>query len=273
MKLGTMFIIVSYVWFSSPVYGLKVTLVNRCPLPIWPAVTGSPATGASFSPMKLLAENSSLSSSQYFSNVTFEISPPWSGRLWAREGCDDNGAICIVGSCSGKRDCRAGLSSDNTTLVELTVAEEYVNYDISLVDGHTRPVRMSFPDFSVPGKRDCSSRECLAPADLGRRADGSVRCPPRNRWAMPPGKPLPTIGIADNNRRPIMACLSDCTVNRDERSCCTGKFNSPTECPPTSLFFREVCPEAFSFAYHDSENRQCNRKTASLMMLVEFCPQ
>lgn len=116
------------------VQGLEVTLINRCHVPIWPAVHGHPIWGAALAPVKLCPDAHMGDLSQRCNEpsvVHFRIEAPWSGRIWPKTGCDEHGAVCDTGGCSNLQDCR-GFSSDNTTLVELTVERDLVNYDISL---------------------------------------------------------------------------------------------------------------------------------------------
>jgi hypothetical protein len=97
----------SFVLLSSlfdPTSGLYVSFKNYCEdTPLWPVIEGSPPIGVL----------------EYgHSSDSFYIPVGWHGRLWADEDCDRNGVICNI--------------SKHVTLVEATVNQTIVWYDISL---------------------------------------------------------------------------------------------------------------------------------------------
>ncbi|KAG8384755.1 hypothetical protein BUALT_Bualt04G0151400 [Buddleja alternifolia] len=89
---------------------------NKCPCPIWPATapnTGHPviANGGFHLPP----------------NKTRKVHAPgdWSGRIWARTGCNFDSTIhnpaCETGDCDGKLECNGAIGLPPVTLVEVTL--------------------------------------------------------------------------------------------------------------------------------------------------------
>jgi hypothetical protein len=54
-------------------------------------------------------------------------------------------------------------------------------------------------------------------------------------------------------RPPFQPCLSPCSARGSPQDCCTGPYNSPEACEPSDYSKRakDVCPDAYSFAYDD----------------------
>lgn len=98
---------------------------NNCNSSILPAWTGQDLvskSNESFSPLPWILEPQDQMYIDFPSN--------WSGRIWARQNCTaDN--VCLVGDCNGQLDCN-GISSTNTTLIEFTIVDDRIYYDLSI---------------------------------------------------------------------------------------------------------------------------------------------
>ncbi|XP_010243261.1 PREDICTED: thaumatin-like protein 1 [Nelumbo nucifera] len=214
------------------------TFKNNCPYPVWPGVlTGqgsAPSTG-----FELVSRASS----------SIVISAPWSGRFWGRTFCSTNSGSfkCLTGDCgSGQVACNGAGAIPPASLVELTLATNGGKdfYDISLVDGYNLPV-----SIAPQGGSDCSAVSC--PANIN-----SV-CPSELSFTAPDGQ--------------VIGCRSACDKFKDPKYCCTGSYGSPSTCPPTnySMFFKNQCPQAYSYAYDDKTSTfTCTGSN----YLITFCP-
>lgn len=191
------------------------TIVNDCQSTLWPGVTpGDNFNGGGFP----------LRPGQ---SVVFNAPAGWSGRIWARTGCDFDSAgngSCETGACGSTLKC--GASGDPpATLAEFTLASLDF-YDVSLVDGFNVPVLVR----PVGGTGNCGQAGCTG--DL--RED----CPPE---------------LAMKVAGKTVACRSACNVFNTDEYCCRGQFGNSVTCLPTyySKKFKSACPTAYSYAYDD----------------------
>lgn len=209
---------------------LHVEIQNNCSYTVWAAAI--PGGGRRLDPK----ENWPLS---------FETASVRTGgsRIWARTNCSFDGAgrgTCETGDCGGVLECQ-GYGQPPNTLVEYTM-NQFNNqdfFDISLVDGFNVPVEFG----SVKSESQCTERIRCA-----RDINGD--CP----------RELRTPGGCNNAR----------TVYKTAQYCCTG-VNS-TACEPTvySLFFKDRCPDAYSYPYDDRTSTfTCPRANS---YQVVFCP-
>nr|XP_043611464.1 thaumatin-like protein 1b [Erigeron canadensis] len=219
------------------VYSSTFTIKNNCPYGIAPAtLTG---TGESISTGFELAPQASNA---------INIPGSWSGRVWARFQCSNDGKQfhCDSGDCgSGQVTCNGAGAVPPATLVEFTLhdANSKDFYDISLVDGFNLPV-------SVVPQGGCPTTNC--PSDI------NSRCPPE-------------LVVKDGAGRTV-GCKSACEAFHQPQYCCTDDHNTPETCPPTnySEFYKNLCPDAYSYAYDDqSSTFTCN---AGNDYLITFCP-
>ncbi|MFQ6647732.1 hypothetical protein Gotur_021564, partial [Gossypium turneri] len=139
---------------------------NKCPFPIWPgtaANAGHPviADGGFYLP----------------TGETRRIEAPWtwSGRIWARTGCNFNSnwqPACETGDCDGRLQCDGLIGTPPATLVQIALQGGKAKpdfYDVSLVDGYNLPVSISTRPFSPK----CAIGGCsenlnnLCPQELG----------------------------------------------------------------------------------------------------------
>lgn len=206
------------------VHSATITFRNNCRDTVWPATQtggGKPQlslTGFSLSPKE---------------TKSVGVPANWSGRIWARSSCatDSTGKIvCGTGDCgTGKIECNGATGVPPASLAEFTLGgfggKDF--YDISLVDGFNLPV-------SIKPKSGCKSTACAA--------NVNTNCPPE-------------LGVKANSGA-VIACKSACLAFNQPRYCCTGSFGSPATCPPTnySLIFKNLCPQAYSYAYDDKSS-------------------
>lgn len=176
--------------------------------------------------------------------------PGWSGRFWARTGCQFNSAgagKCLTGDCGGELQCRVGGSTP-ATLAEFTIGNSISEkdfYDVSLVDGYNVEVGVR----AVRGTGDCQYAGCVS--------DLNSRCPVE-------------LQVRDVNGV-IVACRSACEKFNTEEYCCFGKHSTPETCGPTgySQLFKEACPTAYSYAYDDPTS---TFTCSGANYIITFCP-
>jgi predicted Ser/Thr protein kinase len=135
-----------------------------------------------------------------------------------------------------------GYSQPPNTLAGFTVGQGQTkdSFDISLIDGFNVP--MDFLPVPVEGRSVCKGPRC--PANI------TLQCP--SELKAPGG------------------CKDACTVFNQDRYCCTG--NAASNCSSTnySIFFKKMCPDAYSYPKDDSSSTfSC---PASTNYQIIFCP-
>ncbi|GFQ04232.1 pathogenesis-related protein 5, partial [Phtheirospermum japonicum] len=205
------------------------TLQNSCSYTIWPGTLSG--NGAA-----LLGDGGF----QLPPGATIQLPAPpgWSGRFWARTGCNFDAAgngNCMTGDC--------GVS-----LVEFTIGgggEAKDFYDVSLVDGYNVALGVR----PSGGSGDCQYAGCVA--------DVNGNCPKE-------------LQVVDGGGA-VVACRSACAAFNTPEFCCTGDFATPNTCTPTrySELFKNACPTAYSYAYDDLTST-CT--CAGSDYLITFCP-
>ncbi|KAJ0010985.1 hypothetical protein Pint_34349 [Pistacia integerrima] len=121
---------------SQGVSAATFTFVNRCDYTIWPGIlanAGSPRLDSTG--FELLKDASR----------SFLAPTGWSGRFWARTGCNFDGSgagSCSTGDCgSGQVECNGLGAAPPATLAEFTLGTGGQDfYDVSLVDGYNLPM-------------------------------------------------------------------------------------------------------------------------------------
>ncbi|XP_021756117.1 thaumatin-like protein 1 [Chenopodium quinoa] len=268
------------------VESIAFTFKNNCPYTIWPGTL----SGAS-SPI-LSSTGFELPNGATF---TLDAPTPWSGRFWARSLChsdatgkfsitaslkgvsqrlkhkDDSVSTllarkrpilqthaistlllfsrCSTGDCgSGEKSCNGKGGAPPATLAEFTLGGSMNKdfYDISLVDGFNLPLSV------VPQgvTNECPATSCAA--------DLNTQCPDSLSFKDTKGS---TIG-----------CKSACLAFNQPQYCCTGEYKTPQTCPPTnqSLYFKNQCPQAYSYAYDDPTSTfTC---PTGVNYFITFCP-
>ncbi|OMO73717.1 Thaumatin [Corchorus olitorius] len=223
-----------------------ISIKNNCPYTIWPGIqTG--ANGAQ------LGTNSGFELAQQATR-SVDVPASWTaGRIWARTGCSSNSGTfsCATANCGPQVACNGAGGAPPATLAEFTLFDpnnaNQDTYDVSNVDGFNLPVSITPQGGSGATCRATSCAKdinAVCPAELAvKGSDGA------------------TIG-----------CKSACAAFGEPRYCCTNEFDKPETCPPTdySNFFKDQCPEAYSYAYDDpSSTFVCSGQPN---YLVTFCP-
>ncbi|XP_058069143.1 pathogenesis-related protein 5-like [Magnolia sinica] len=218
--------------------GTVFTLENRCSYTIWPGtLTGNGAALADGG--FTLPPGASMS---------FPAPPGWSGRFWARTGCNfdaSGNGPCSTGDCGGLLKCTGG-GAPPASLAEFTLVGDGGKdfYDVSLVDGYNVGVGIR----PSGGTGTCQYAGCVndlnanCPAELQVTASGAV-----------------------------VACRSACSAFGAPEFCCTGAHSSPSTCGPTqySEMFKNACPSAYSYAYDDASST-CTCTGSDYV--ITFCP-
>jgi hypothetical protein len=152
---------------SASMASCSFTISNYCTHTIWPGTMAGagtpqlPTTGFRLDPGQ---------------TVQIPAPPGWSGRIWARTGCnfstDGSGApagavACQTGDCGGGHmECGGTGGAPPATLFEITLGKgapaDQDFYDVSLVDGYNLPV------IAVPRARQgsCNTTGCNADLNL-----------------------------------------------------------------------------------------------------------
>ncbi|KAF3529976.1 hypothetical protein DY000_02036459 [Brassica cretica] len=236
------------------VYGVSsttFTVVNQCSYTVWPGLLSGagtaplPTTGFSLNPTE---------------TRVIQIPAAWSGRIWGRTLCTQDATTgkftCVTGDCgSSAVECSGSGAAPPATLAEFTLngAGGLDFYDVSLVDGYNIPmaiVPQGGGDASgVAG--NCTITGCV------KELNGP--CPAQLKVAT-------TTGTGDG-----VACKSACEAFGTPEYCCSGAFGTPDTCKPSeySLFFKNACPRAYSYAYDDGTS---TFTCAGADYLITFCP-
>ncbi|TXG64781.1 hypothetical protein EZV62_011775 [Acer yangbiense] len=213
------------------------TFVNKCDYTIWPGVLANAGSSTLDSTGFELPKDSSRS---------FLAPTGWSGRFWARTGCNFDGSgsgSCLTGDCgSGQVECNGLGAAPPATLAEFTLGTGGQDfYDVSLVDGYNLPMIVE----GSGGSGECAATGCVA--------DVNQQCPAELR-------------AGDGE-----ACKSACEAFGSPEYCCSGAFNTPATCKPSvySQMFKAACPKSYSYAYDDATSTfTCTGADYT----VTFCP-
>ena len=130
-----------------------------------------------------------------------------------------------------------------------------------LVDGHTQPLEVQFPNSK------CETRSCSVSPGLEMLNNSTYSCPMENIWYLggfPPGSA---------NASQIAGCKSNCSILDTDVACCKGEFNLPSTCKTdSSPALAEACPSAYSYAYSDQNRNVVSQCCSNLLMTITFCP-
>ncbi|KAJ0077698.1 hypothetical protein Patl1_35565 [Pistacia atlantica] len=209
---------------SQGVSAATFTFVNRCDYTIWPGVlanAGSPRLDSTG--FELLKDASR----------SFLAPTGWSGRFWARTGCNFDGSgagSCSTGDCgSGQVECNGLGAAPPATLAEFTLGTGGQDfYDVSLVDGYNLPMLVE----TSGGAGLCASTGCST--DLNQQCPAELR-----------------VGEGD-------ACKSACEAFGSPEYCCSGAFNTPASCKPSvySEMFKSACPKSLQLCVRRCHNQK-----------------
>uniref|UniRef100_A0A803MTN1 Uncharacterized protein n=1 Tax=Chenopodium quinoa TaxID=63459 RepID=A0A803MTN1_CHEQI len=208
--------------FFKGTFGATITTLNKCDYTIWPGVlsnAGSPDIGST---------GFELSSG---GSRSFQASPGWSGRIWARTRCGQDSTsgrwVCSTGDCrTGQLECTGSGATTPATLAEFTIGHgptDHDFYDVSLVDGFNVPMVIE----TEGGFDSCLPTGCAS--DLNQQCPSELR-------------------VAEGD-----ACNSACGAFATPEYCCSGTYASPSTCAPSqySKMFKLSCPHAYSYAFDD----------------------
>jgi hypothetical protein len=158
-------------------------------------------------------------------------SDDWVGRLWGRTHCteDDTGRFsCITGDCgSGKIECSTvPAGSSPVTMAEFKINKDgRYFFNVSLLDGYNLPLLV------LPSNKSCKKAGC------GEDLNGV--CPSKL-----------TVNSSDGK---IAGCRSACEAFGSQQYCCTGEYETPSTCKPTSYSqnFKKKCPNTYTYPLDD----------------------
>ncbi|KDP36620.1 hypothetical protein JCGZ_08436 [Jatropha curcas] len=228
-------------WGNCPsgVHPATLTFTNNCPYTVWPAT--------------VIRDGGRQLSTTGFELPTKATQPlydpaPFNGRFWGRTECstDSTGTDkCATGECgSGEISCNGAEGNPPVSLIELNLGKYYGQdfYDISLVDGFNVPVSIS--------PRGGFGNACI-PASCARNVNSN--CPNE-------------LAVKGQDGNSVIGCKSACVAFNRPEYCCTDT------CKPTnySKFFKNQCPQAYSYALDDSTSTfSC---TSGANYDITFCP-
>ncbi|KAK6936590.1 Thaumatin family [Dillenia turbinata] len=205
------------------------TITNNCPFTIWPGTLAGSGTP------QLPTTGFQLDCGQ---SLKILAVPGWSGRIWARTGCNFDGSgigTCQTGDCAGRLECDGVGATPPASLFEITLGQgtDKDFYDVSVVDGYNLPL-IAAPHGAYGG---CNATGCTSDINMG--------CP----------KELQVVG-AEIEEGAVVACKSACEAFGLDQYCCTGEFANPTTCQPSfySTIFKRACPRAYSYAFDDASS-------------------
>lgn len=230
--------------FISETEPASFKMVNKCRRTVWPGLL----SGANSPPLPTTGFELKSGKSR-----TITIPKSWSGRIWARTLCthhQNQTFSCVTGDCgSQKLECAGSGAAPPATLAEFTLngAGGLDFYDVSLVDGYNLPM-LVVPKGGRGG--GCGATGCLV--------DLNGACPAE-------------LKVAREGRGGSVACKSACEAFGDPRYCCSEAYATPDTCSPSvySLFFKHVCPRAYSYAYDDKTSTYT---CGSADYVIIFCP-
>ncbi|CAK9148293.1 unnamed protein product [Ilex paraguariensis] len=237
------FLTVTDLFISGVISSATFTIVNKCNYPVWPGIL----TNAGVAPLQTTGF-----ALQKGESKTINAPSSWGGRLWGRTQCSEDSTgkfTCVTGDCgSGKVDCAGAGAAPPATLAEFTLdgSGGMDFYDVSLVDGYNLPM-LVVPQGGTGV--NCRATGCVV--------DLNGACPSELK--------------VTSNDGAVAGCKSACVAFNQEQYCCSGAYNSPDICKPSSYsqVFKNACPSAYSYAYDDKTS---TFTCAGADYLISFCP-
>ncbi|KAF2124868.1 Osmotin, thaumatin-like protein [Dothidotthia symphoricarpi CBS 119687] len=291
---------------KAPITPLLIT--NRCPDDIWPGIGTQSGDGPSENGFKLQpgeSKNQTVSEDwqgRVWGRTNCSFNDDGTGPAQGR------GKACMSGDCNGVLNCAVG-GDVPVSLAEFTLdaGDGHTYYDISLVDGYNMPMAIVLQPLENVTLDDIppnlTNPSCQGTAGLLAsqgyvpyeeypdflRTNTSYPLPfeeevdetkiskwcPWDLQQFPPDKPGDGVYPYpdDNIQRPMFnPCYSTCAKNNRPEDCCTGEYNSASKCRPGdySKNVKEVCPDAYSFAFDDQTSTFIIPSGAGFE--VVFCP-
>ncbi|XP_059636768.1 thaumatin-like protein 1b [Cornus florida] len=230
-------------FISGVISSATFTIVNKCEHTVWPGILSNagiaqlPTTGFSL---------------QKGESKAITAPSNWGGRFWGRTLCTQDSAgkfSCVTGDCgSGKVECAGGTAEPPATLAEFTLDGDNGMdfFDVSLVDGYNLPM-LVVPQGGTGV--NCTNTGCVV--------DLNSACPSELKLTSEGGE-----GVA---------CKSACEAFGKPEYCCSGAYNTPATCKPSSYsqLFKNACPRAYSYAYDDGTS---TFTCVGADYLITFCP-
>nr|XP_043606270.1 protein P21-like [Erigeron canadensis] len=170
-----------------------------------------------------------------------EVAPgTTTARIWPRTECNFDGSgrgSCVTGDCNGVLECKSFGATPNT-VAEFALKQyaDYDYFDISIIDGFNLPMQFS------PNSGGCTR-------GIKCNANINGECPAQLR----------TRG----------GCNHPCTVTKSDKDCCLGQFIENCQPTPLSNFFKERCPDVYSYKADKTATFSCPSGTN---YDVIFCP-
>ncbi|EEZ98104.1 uncharacterized protein LOC663483 [Tribolium castaneum] len=212
-------------------FGVEFQILNREGGDIWVGIQGNPGHAH-------LSEGGFVL--QPGKRVSVHAAANWAGRFWARTWCNPGTNHCDTGDCGNKLKCNGAGGVPPASLAEITLKGwgglDY--YDVSLVDGFNIMVAIE----PLGGQGDGGRYSCKKVACQVRLNDV---CPEKLRV---------------RNGNGVIACNSACNAFHTDQYCCRGAFGTPDTCKSSSWpenypkFFKDRCPDAYSYAYDDHKS-------------------
>ncbi|XP_044729964.1 pathogenesis-related protein 5-like [Chrysoperla carnea] len=164
----------------------------------------------------------------------------WRGRFWARTGCNSDNNWCESGDCGGNGpQCEGRWGERPASLAEIG-KNQWLGldfYDISLVDGSNIPISMEPIGVEGDGSHySCTNAQC--------GHDFNSDCPEE-------------LKLYRGDDHHVVGCMSACTKYGTDQYCCEGAYYGDGNCRPNewpvnyAAFFKERCPDAYSYAQDD----------------------
>ncbi|CAN8276381.1 unnamed protein product, partial [Cochlearia groenlandica] len=249
-RQNSIFLLIILVLIIHGVSSTTFTVVNQCSYTVWPGLLSGagtsplPTTGFSLNPTE---------------TRVIPIPAAWSGRIWGRTLCTQDATTgkfsCVTGDCgSSAVECSGSGAAPPATLAEFTLngANGLDFYDVSLVDGYNIPMTI------VPNGGGDSNGVAGNCTVTGCVAELNGPCPSQ-------------LKVATKEGESGVACKSACEAFGTPEYCCSGAFGTPDTCKPSeySLFFKNACPRAYSYAYDDGTS---TFTCAGADYVITFCP-
>uniref|UniRef100_A0A5B6YK31 Putative thaumatin-like protein 1b n=1 Tax=Davidia involucrata TaxID=16924 RepID=A0A5B6YK31_DAVIN len=234
---------IPHLFIGGVVSSATFTMVNKCDHTVWPGILSNAGIA------QLSTTGFALQKGE---SKTITAPSSWGGRFWGRTLCTEDSTgkfTCVTGDCgSGELDCAGRGAVPPATLAEFTLDGDsgLDFYDVSLVDGYNLPM-LVIPQGGTG--RNCSTTGCVV--------DLNGACPSELKVTSTDGKNV--------------ACKSACEAFGQPQYCCSGAYNTPATCKPSSYsqLFKSACPHAYSYAYDDGTS---TFTCAGADYLITFCP-
>jgi len=284
---------------------VPLLIANWCGNDLWPGIITQGGSGADMTGFKLSAgTNRTIHVSNDWqgrvwgrTNCTFDDSGrPQGGQSRA----------CSTGDC-GSLECEVAGAAP-ATLAEFTLdgGQDQTFYDISLVDGYNLPMAIVMVSNGQNVQSNFGSETnpvCVASIGnlagqnfnpyangqqfLGTNQQNPLPFETKNSqqtvanwcpWDLQVNTPkAPGDGVypyPDGNvQRPAFdPCLSACAKYNSDSYCCLNSYNGPSKCGANyySKAAKNVCPDAYSYAYDDQDSTFIIPKGPGFQ--VVFCP-